>query len=181
MSLLTRFKDFVSKKYRVKKPIKLYHGAHKAQKSLSLPATYSKARAADGHAVYLSTSKDEAGTYGKNLHHVEFHTHKDHLIDLDRPIHEQSAHVKGVIKKLTNNNVDKDPWEKQPIGLSFVQHVTKHITKDPIKTTKLLYSHGIHGGFGSSYSPKSKRSDSTVYSVYNPKKHLAVTKVDSNE
>ncbi len=169
---------------KVEKPLLLYHGSHSKHHSLKLPDTEDTARMADGHAVYMSDKKEEANSYGKHLHHVEFHVHHENLMDMDAEMKHQTKTVQKGLKTLdrTFYLTGKSPYDKKAKANAqdFYMHLAK--THGHKKTTQMLLNHGIHGGFGvSSYNTGKKRAngraiwaDSRVYSSYAPERHLRI-------
>jgi hypothetical protein len=174
---------------RIKNPIQLLHGSKSALSSLHLPKTYDAGRSADGHAVYLTTHHEEAERYGDHVHKVNFHVNKKHLIDMDLSVHEQTPYVKSRLKKLVPEvfqHRHKIPKVHGCTGCSLSVHAgldayhhLAHKLGSPEAASKALAKAGIPGGFGESQvggnrQKRIKPTLTTVYSSYEPHKHVEV-------
>lgn len=154
-------------------PIKLVHGSRVALKELRLPKKHDYARAADGHAVYLTTHEGEAATYGPHLHEVHFHAKKSELIDLDAPLTKQSPRVRKMLNVIHPILAKMPAGARQRAGVSkggpAMQDVILAVGKEigAVELTRLLAEAGIKGGYG-------KTNSSTVYTSYAPERDTKI-------
>jgi hypothetical protein len=180
------FKKILSKLRGKKEPgisnrpgISVFHGSSEPRSSLALPKVVDK-RNADGHATYLSTSKNEASDYGKHIHHVTFHATHDELVNLDGPHGSQPKAVKEVLAKhkIPIGGGGEHSYQKTAIGLDYYHRLAHKLGGDD-KASAEFRAHGIKGGYGESL-PKSGEK-TTVYSSYAPEKDTTVHKVEMAE
>lgn len=173
------FKDFLD--HFKKKTVRVYRGTHSKQETFSLPESWNRGDGEDGHALYVTSHKEEAQTYGPHIHHLDMSADKDRMISLDEHPTKQPKHVLKVFRKLAPEVLKPDfPARvgKKPNGQDAYYHIADKVG-GPVEATKLLASHGIHGGIGESSWPGG--TPTTVYSLYNPKKHLKVVSHEFNQ
>ena len=184
------FLKFLKKKegpVRIAKPITgLYHGSKEQRSVINLPKKYLAARAADGHAVYMTNHLGEAESYGNHIHRLSFHVDKKtELLNMDKPLNKQHKAIKAKIAQL-NVPTTREEWPHNAhithlkdvdyTGSDWVRDLGQHIGHEEVPG--LLHKHGIHGGYGESVPPDSSRRSrqySTVYSSYAPHKHVEIT------
>lgn len=177
--------DFIKKKLPPKNR-KVFHGSKNKHKELKLPEK-NNPKNADGHAIYVTTHKPEAISYGKHLHHVDFHAHDHELINLDRHTHNQHPEVKEKIKKVAAKHgvsihgKGEYSMARDAEAVDVVHRLGKKIGYE--KTTEEFKKHGIVGGYGESFSGGKKGKpmvSSRVYSVYDHSR-LKVKKIVSSK
>jgi hypothetical protein len=158
-----------------KRPIKLFHGAPVKQDVLRLPKFHG-GRAADGHAIYMTSHQPEAEDYGEHIHHVEFHAAKTELINMDGELSKQNPTVKKTLKGIAPHLFEKGlkgRYDPVMTGLDVMHHLQK--THGPEQASQVLLSHGIKGGYGESVHGDGKKTKVTkVYTSYHPERDIKV-------
>lgn len=159
--------------------IQLFHGAQERQKSLSLPKRFIHQRSADGHAVYLTTHKGEAETYGPHVHQVEFDAGEHELINMDRTLTRQHSNVKAILKTLAPEVFEKNT--NNPDRQAQPHDVIHHLQKKhgEIEASKILSDSGIKGTVGGSlFERNGKTLTSKAYASYRPDRDIKVVSKD---
>jgi hypothetical protein len=176
------YKEAKAPKNKTDGPIELYHSSknkfeptqNNALGEFDVNRSSEKHRQADGKAVYLTTHKGEAATYGNHLYTSHLDAKPHELIDLDQEYSAAPSHVKKIFRKhLTDEDITKESeGYKRTETIHAYDALSKKLGgKD--KATEELTKHGIVGGFGeSSFKSKTKTGKSMmkkskVYSIYN--------------
>ena len=158
-----------------------------------------------GHGVYLSSSKNVSKHYksekltdNKNGHLYEVNVskeHKDKILDWDKPISEQTEHIKNLYNKFTeselgkkadkslNNYISQKKGEyKNPTGKDlhsaiYEAHASKEGNENK-KTSEYLEKNGLIGIKYMDYKSGNAEHGVQNHVIFNPK-HIKIKKINN--
>src|SRR6185503_14261747 len=98
-------------KHQITAPIEAYHGSPHDFEAFSIENVGTGEGAQSfGHGLYMAEAKamgeDYAKQLGGPLYQVRIHANRDHFIDWDKPLNEQTQHVQDALRSVLKEEID---------------------------------------------------------------------------